>query len=102
MRGIDITVHQDDRELLAADPGDEKDAPHPSAPLLCNHRQHQIPGTAPSPRDFPDGDRFAPRSQDPAADPARALALQRIGDADHYWATAAPSTAETSTEGANA
>ncbi|WP_427197775.1 dipeptide/oligopeptide/nickel ABC transporter permease/ATP-binding protein [Ornithinimicrobium sp. Y1847] len=28
-------------------------------------RLHQIPGTVPSPRDFPDGDRFAPRSSDP-------------------------------------
>ncbi|MFF2454279.1 dipeptide/oligopeptide/nickel ABC transporter permease/ATP-binding protein [Isoptericola sp. NPDC058082] len=28
-------------------------------------RLHQIPGTVPSPRDFPDGDRFAPRSSRP-------------------------------------
>ncbi|MFL4473918.1 dipeptide/oligopeptide/nickel ABC transporter permease/ATP-binding protein [Paeniglutamicibacter sp. MACA_103] len=64
-------------------------------------RLHQIPGSVPSPRDFASGDRFAPRSLDPAADPARALALERIGASDHYWATAAASTAA-STEGANA
>ena len=28
-------------------------------------RLHQVPGTVPSPRDFPDGDRFAPRSSHP-------------------------------------
>ena len=28
-------------------------------------RLHQIPGTVPSPRDFPHGDRFAPRSSRP-------------------------------------
>src|SRR5690606_29593846 len=28
-------------------------------------RLHQIPGTVPSPRDFPTGDRFAPRSSQP-------------------------------------
>ncbi|MDN6303301.1 MAG: dipeptide/oligopeptide/nickel ABC transporter permease/ATP-binding protein, partial [Brachybacterium sp.] len=32
-------------------------------------RLHQVPGTVPSPRDFSRGDRFAPRSSDPAADP---------------------------------
>ncbi|MBV1779969.1 dipeptide/oligopeptide/nickel ABC transporter permease/ATP-binding protein [Paeniglutamicibacter sp. ABSL32-1] len=62
-------------------------------------RLHQIPGSVPSPRDFAAGDRFAARSLDPAADPARALSLERVGTSDHYWATAAPSTR---TEGANA
>ena len=28
-------------------------------------RLHQVPGTVPSPRDFPKGDRFAPRSSHP-------------------------------------
>ena len=28
-------------------------------------RLHQVPGTVPSPRDFPVGDRFAPRSSHP-------------------------------------
>src|SRR5699024_8238975 len=32
-------------------------------------RLHQVPGTVPSPRDFASGDRFAPRSLDPSADP---------------------------------
>ncbi|WP_411732498.1 dipeptide/oligopeptide/nickel ABC transporter permease/ATP-binding protein [Paeniglutamicibacter sp.] len=65
-------------------------------------RLHQIPGSVPSPRDFAAGDRFAARSLDPSADPGAVLGLERIGTADHYWATAATSTALTSTEGANA
>jgi peptide/nickel transport system permease protein len=68
-------------------------------------RLHQIPGSVPSPRDFAAGDRFAARSLDPAADPARDLELVQVGSADHYWATAADPAATasaTSSEGANA
>jgi peptide/nickel transport system permease protein len=51
-------------------------------------RLHQIPGTVPSPQDFAAGDRFAPRSQRPDADPNQQLVLTAVGgDADHYWAS---------------
>ncbi|MCU1574424.1 MAG: dipeptide/oligopeptide/nickel transporter permease/ATP-binding protein [Micrococcaceae bacterium] len=51
-------------------------------------RLHQIPGTVPSPQDFAPGDRFAPRSQRPDADPKQQLVLTSVGgDADHYWAS---------------
>jgi peptide/nickel transport system permease protein len=51
-------------------------------------RLHQIPGTVPSPQDFAPGDRFAPRSQRPDADPNQQLVLTSVGgDADHYWAS---------------
>ncbi|MET3719483.1 MULTISPECIES: dipeptide/oligopeptide/nickel ABC transporter permease/ATP-binding protein [unclassified Arthrobacter] len=55
-------------------------------------RLHQIPGTVPSPRDFASGDRFAPRSLRPDADPNQELVLTSVssasgGDADHYWAS---------------
>ncbi|SLM92312.1 dipeptide/oligopeptide/nickel ABC transporter permease/ATP-binding protein [Brachybacterium nesterenkovii] len=50
-------------------------------------RLHQVPGTVPSPREFAVGDRFAPRSQDPDADPAAPLRLLRVGDADHEVAS---------------
>ncbi|MDI2033246.1 dipeptide/oligopeptide/nickel ABC transporter permease/ATP-binding protein [Paenarthrobacter nitroguajacolicus] len=58
-------------------------------------RLHQIPGTVPSPRDFATGDRFAPRSLRPDADPHQRLVLTTVSsvdsvngdDADHYWAS---------------
>ncbi|MCI9888313.1 dipeptide/oligopeptide/nickel ABC transporter permease/ATP-binding protein [Micrococcales bacterium 31B] len=53
-------------------------------------RLHQIPGTVPSPRDFPNGDRFAPRSVAPDADPNRSLALVEIpGSVEHFYAARA-------------
>lgn len=57
-------------------------------------RLYQIPGTVPSPTEFAAGDRFAPRSQRPDADPNATLRLERVGDRDHYWATNAPSSGE--------
>ncbi|WP_030013775.1 MULTISPECIES: dipeptide/oligopeptide/nickel ABC transporter permease/ATP-binding protein [Micrococcales] len=57
-------------------------------------RLYQIPGTVPSPTDFASGDRFAPRSQRPDADPNATLRLERVGDRDHYWATNAPTSGE--------
>lgn len=55
-------------------------------------RLHQIPGTVPSPRDFAQGDRFAPRSLRSDADPNQQLVLTTVGaanggNADHYWAS---------------
>lgn len=55
-------------------------------------RLHQIPGTVPSPGDFAAGDRFAPRSLRPDADPNQELVLTAVpsaggGEAAHYWAS---------------
>jgi peptide/nickel transport system permease protein len=50
-------------------------------------RLHQVPGTVPSPRDFAPGDRFAPRSLDPAADPQSRPRLVRAGATGHLVST---------------
>ncbi|MGO1259725.1 MAG: oligopeptide/dipeptide ABC transporter ATP-binding protein, partial [Brachybacterium sp.] len=50
-------------------------------------RLHQVPGTVPSPRDFAAGDRFAPRSLDPSADPTAHPRLVEIGMSGHLVAT---------------
>ncbi|WP_193104885.1 dipeptide/oligopeptide/nickel ABC transporter permease/ATP-binding protein [Brachybacterium sp. FME24] len=50
-------------------------------------RLHQVPGIVPSPRDFALGDRFAPRSLDPSADPARRPKLLEIGESGHRVAS---------------
>ncbi|MGP5005925.1 dipeptide/oligopeptide/nickel ABC transporter permease/ATP-binding protein [Brachybacterium tyrofermentans] len=50
-------------------------------------RLHQVPGTVPSPRDFAPGDRFAPRSLDPSADPARRPELLPVGGSGHVVAS---------------
>jgi peptide/nickel transport system permease protein len=49
-------------------------------------RLHQVPGTVPSPRDFPAGDRFAPRSSNPARSAGVTPVMRRIGDTDHVYA----------------
>ena len=49
-------------------------------------RLHQVPGTVPSPRDFPAGDRFAPRSSNPARGRGVAPVRRRIEGTDHYYA----------------
>ncbi|WP_306233817.1 dipeptide/oligopeptide/nickel ABC transporter permease/ATP-binding protein [Agrococcus beijingensis] len=49
-------------------------------------RLHQVPGTVPSPRDFPAGDRFAPRSSNPARGAGVTPVMRRIGDTDHVYA----------------
>ncbi|KRW96759.1 dipeptide/oligopeptide/nickel ABC transporter permease/ATP-binding protein [Paracoccus sp. MKU1] len=46
-------------------------------------RLHQIPGTVPSPIDFPKGDRFAPRSSDPARN---ARVIRQIAGTEHFYA----------------
>ncbi|MGP5414738.1 dipeptide/oligopeptide/nickel ABC transporter permease/ATP-binding protein [Brachybacterium paraconglomeratum] len=50
-------------------------------------RLHQVQGTVPSPRDFAPGDRFAPRSLDPSADPTTRPRLVTTGADDHLVST---------------
>ena len=49
-------------------------------------RLHQVPGTVPSPADFPKGDRFAPRSSHPDRGLDTRPVMRRIGDTYHYYA----------------
>ncbi|WP_029145548.1 dipeptide/oligopeptide/nickel ABC transporter permease/ATP-binding protein [Microbacterium luticocti] len=49
-------------------------------------RLHQVPGVVPSPADFPPGDRFAPRSSDPARNAGVTPVRRRIDGTDHYYA----------------
>ncbi|MGH8955864.1 MAG: dipeptide/oligopeptide/nickel ABC transporter permease/ATP-binding protein [Microbacterium sp.] len=49
-------------------------------------RLHQVSGVVPSPRDFPAGDRFAPRSSDPTRYAGVAPVRRRIEGTDHYYA----------------
>ncbi|PYG00081.1 peptide/nickel transport system permease protein [Georgenia satyanarayanai] len=49
-------------------------------------RLHQVPGTVPSPRDFPTGDRFAPRSSRPDVGLDQTPVLRRIEGTEHYYA----------------
>ncbi|WP_404429993.1 dipeptide/oligopeptide/nickel ABC transporter permease/ATP-binding protein [Microbacterium lacus] len=49
-------------------------------------RLHQVQGVVPSPRDFPFGDRFAPRSSDPARNLGVVPVRRRIEGTDHYYA----------------
>ena len=49
-------------------------------------RLHQVPGAVPSPKDFPEGDRFTPRSSHPdKVSPIRPM-LKRLTNTDHYYA----------------
>ena len=49
-------------------------------------RLHQVPGSVPSPKDFPKGDRFTPRSSHPdKVSPIRPM-LKRVKSTDHYYA----------------
>lgn len=49
-------------------------------------RLHQVPGSVPSPKDFPEGDRFTPRSSHPEkVSPIRPM-LKKYQDTDHYYA----------------
>lgn len=48
-------------------------------------RLHQVPGTVPSPKDFPVGDRFAPRSSHPDYGTDIPLELELVGP-EHYYA----------------
>jgi peptide/nickel transport system permease protein len=49
-------------------------------------RLHQVSGVVPSPRDFPAGDRFAPRSSDPTRYAGVAPVRRRIEGTEHYYA----------------
>ena len=49
-------------------------------------RLHQVPGSVPSPKDFPEGDRFTPRSSHPDKVSQLRPVLKRVSDSDHYYA----------------
>lgn len=48
-------------------------------------RLHQVSGVVPSPRDFPAGDRFAPRSSDPARYAGVTPVRRQIPGTEHYY-----------------
>ncbi|WP_431789950.1 dipeptide/oligopeptide/nickel ABC transporter permease/ATP-binding protein [Microbacterium paraoxydans] len=48
-------------------------------------RLHQVSGVVPSPRDFPQGDRFAPRSADPARYAGVEPVRRHIDGTEHYY-----------------
>lgn len=48
-------------------------------------RLHQVTGVVPSPRDFPDGDRFAPRSSDPARYRGVTPVRRQVEGTEHYY-----------------
>lgn len=52
-------------------------------------RLHQVPGTVPSPKDFPDGDRFAPRSSHPGYGEDIRPVLTQVGS-HHVYAAIPP------------
>ena len=49
-------------------------------------RLHQVPGTVPAPRDFVNGDRFAPRSAHPDIGVDTRPVLLQVPDTSHYYA----------------
>ncbi|MCD8316287.1 MAG: dipeptide/oligopeptide/nickel ABC transporter permease/ATP-binding protein [Eggerthellaceae bacterium] len=49
-------------------------------------RLHQVPGSVPSPKDFPEGDRFNPRSSHPDKISTIRPVLKRFANTDHYYA----------------
>lgn len=49
-------------------------------------RLHQVPGTVPSPKDFPTGDRFAPRSSRPDVGLDIRPVRTRVEGTNHYYA----------------
>ena len=49
-------------------------------------RLHQVPGSVPSPKDFPEGDRFRPRSSHPDKVSNVRPMLKRVKGTDHYYA----------------
>ncbi|WP_175953962.1 dipeptide/oligopeptide/nickel ABC transporter permease/ATP-binding protein [Schaalia sp. Marseille-Q2122] len=58
-------------------------------------RLHQVPGTVPSPKDFPVGDRFAPRSSHPDYGLDVAPLRAKVAGKDHYFAVAVNTAGET-------
>ena len=49
-------------------------------------RLHQVPGSVPSPKDFPEGDRFRPRSSHPDKISPIPPMMKQIEGTDHYYA----------------
>ena len=49
-------------------------------------RLHQVPGTVPSPKDFPSGDRFAPRSSHPGVGGDVRPVMRRVEGSWHFYA----------------
>ncbi|WEJ32710.1 dipeptide/oligopeptide/nickel ABC transporter permease/ATP-binding protein [Devosia sp. SD17-2] len=49
-------------------------------------RLHQVRGTVPSPREFPKGDRFAPRSSNPARNAGVTPVFRQIPGTEHFYA----------------
>lgn len=49
-------------------------------------RLHQVRGTVPSPREFPPGDRFAPRSSNPARNAGITTVFRQIPGTEHFHA----------------
>ncbi|MBP7241138.1 dipeptide/oligopeptide/nickel ABC transporter permease/ATP-binding protein [Amaricoccus sp.] len=49
-------------------------------------RLHQVPGTVPSPAEFPPGDRFAPRSFNPRRNAGVTPVMRQIPGTEHYYA----------------
>lgn len=50
-------------------------------------RLHQVPGTVPSPRDFPQGDRFAPRSSHPDLGLDERPVMIQVPGTKHFYAS---------------
>jgi peptide/nickel transport system permease protein len=85
-------VEQAPTSALLADPRHEYTQGLLGAVLSIEQRStrlHQIPGTVPSPRDFPTGDRFAPRSTRPDRG-LDARPVLRAVDADGQHLVATP------------
>ena len=61
-------------------------------------RLHQVPGTVPSPRDFPVGDRFAPRSSHPDYGLDIRPVLTEVGP-EHVYAALPPRDERTAVDG---
>jgi len=57
-------------------------------------RLHQIPGTVPSPRDFPAGNRFAPRSSHPDLGLEQPPVMTQVPGTCHFYATNAQEVAQ--------
>ncbi|WP_341862321.1 dipeptide/oligopeptide/nickel ABC transporter permease/ATP-binding protein [Gymnodinialimonas sp. 57CJ19] len=49
-------------------------------------RLHQVRGTVPSPREFPKGDRFAPRSSNPERNAGVTLVTRQVPGTEHFYA----------------
>ncbi|MDO5670974.1 MAG: dipeptide/oligopeptide/nickel ABC transporter permease/ATP-binding protein [Corynebacterium sp.] len=49
-------------------------------------RLHQVPGSVPSPQDFPAGDRFAPRSSHPSVGLETRPVMREVAGTNHFYA----------------